>query len=537
MKKLNNKGVTIVEILVVFILVSVITISMYQTILTFKEKKDIEEMKEEILTYKNLVTQDIQSDLTKKGLVDAQVYVGGASELQSKGLLSSTDINGKAYNCEYQGDNNTNCAIYIAILKFRDGSVKKLQIKQQLAKGIDEFDYNDEETLASEQDSGYEATGLEEGEGETGNVTDENTNLKGIDDSFEVLYGTYIYTSDQEQREKYYMDRAENYTPTYLGYSRNEYGNKVLDLRLINVDLSVVSNTLTIYMGLYYPDLGDRYSIDIVAPIQFTTASYTEYFYTDNKAKQTYIIPKSGTYKLRACSYGTTNNKGGCAEGYKYFNEKDTLAIKLGTSAKDNATTITYNIQNLINATIGNPTCTNLDNKKTEKKINDGNGWASITYVSDSNNSKGEDMLSIYQDMNNWSSLFPDRATITYNSNMNQITLKTAGGWENIYTKLFVTKNKKYILTFDYSIQTSYSTLSKAYNGIGVQILNAIPTNTNCQSSQIEVKYLPTGINQGKIDIKFTAQETTYINFNFGMAKDGQNLNLKLGNFKLTQNY
>ena len=136
MKKINNKGITMIEIIVVFILTSTITISMYKTILAFKEKQDQEEKKEKITTYKNLVTNDIQMDIIKKKLVDVQIYVGGQQQLYANKVVGKYDANGKEYGvdnyyCEYNNENttlNNNCAMYVAILKFQDGSLKKLQI-------------------------------------------------------------------------------------------------------------------------------------------------------------------------------------------------------------------------------------------------------------------------------------------------------------------------------------------------------------------------------------------------------------------------
>jgi len=56
--KLNNKGITTIEILICFVLVVIITVSMYTIISTFNEKKIIEGYKEEITTYKNTLTRN-----------------------------------------------------------------------------------------------------------------------------------------------------------------------------------------------------------------------------------------------------------------------------------------------------------------------------------------------------------------------------------------------------------------------------------------------------------------------------------------------
>ncbi len=71
MRKLNNKGMTIIEILISFVLIMMITASMYSTISSFNQKRMIESYKEQILTYKNTLTKEIQDDFIKIGLSHA----------------------------------------------------------------------------------------------------------------------------------------------------------------------------------------------------------------------------------------------------------------------------------------------------------------------------------------------------------------------------------------------------------------------------------------------------------------------------------
>ena len=71
MKKLNQKGLTTIEVLICFVLVVVITVSMYGTISSFNARRLLEKDKEEITTYKNTLTKTIQDDLIKIGLTHA----------------------------------------------------------------------------------------------------------------------------------------------------------------------------------------------------------------------------------------------------------------------------------------------------------------------------------------------------------------------------------------------------------------------------------------------------------------------------------
>ena len=73
MKRLNSKGITTVEVLVCFVLVVIITLSMYQTISFYNEKRILEGYKQKIYSYKYELTQEIQSDLIRIGLVDANI--------------------------------------------------------------------------------------------------------------------------------------------------------------------------------------------------------------------------------------------------------------------------------------------------------------------------------------------------------------------------------------------------------------------------------------------------------------------------------
>ena len=65
-KRLNNKGMTAIEILITFVIVVIIVISMYNGIMDLKTKETIASYKLSLVTYKNLLTKDIQDDIIKK---------------------------------------------------------------------------------------------------------------------------------------------------------------------------------------------------------------------------------------------------------------------------------------------------------------------------------------------------------------------------------------------------------------------------------------------------------------------------------------
>lgn len=201
LKKLNNRGMTAVEILVCFVLMSILAVSMYSSIASYKNKQSIESAKEKIFTYKNLLTKEIQDDLIKKGLVSAEI-----SETINETKGKPESLPSKVFKVDFL---------------FRDGSKKQLVINRRLASDYSVVD------CASEK----------------------------VNDAFSIQYG--------EEGNLMTYDLPD------VGYGENQCGEKVLDLRINNVDINKDNNILTIYIGFYHPDLGTRYGIDIVCPINY----------------------------------------------------------------------------------------------------------------------------------------------------------------------------------------------------------------------------------------------------------------------------
>ena len=78
--KLNNKGLTAIEILLCFVLVSIIVISMMSVVTNYKDKEEIESTKNNIITYKNTITKAIYDDIIKnKGVTKATITETGNS--------------------------------------------------------------------------------------------------------------------------------------------------------------------------------------------------------------------------------------------------------------------------------------------------------------------------------------------------------------------------------------------------------------------------------------------------------------------------
>ena len=69
---LNKKGITSVELLVCFIIISTIVVSMYNLILNYRNREQIEEINNEVISFSNNLQETIQSDLIMGHLVSVR---------------------------------------------------------------------------------------------------------------------------------------------------------------------------------------------------------------------------------------------------------------------------------------------------------------------------------------------------------------------------------------------------------------------------------------------------------------------------------
>ena len=119
MKKLNNKGMTIIEVLVCFVLVAIIS-----SISNFNDRRNLESMKEKILNVKNLYTKQIEDDIVKKGLVfiSDPIPRNGSFYIDNNGLHQggSCPANSPVGTCVQNGKGQS------IQLTFKDRSVKEI---------------------------------------------------------------------------------------------------------------------------------------------------------------------------------------------------------------------------------------------------------------------------------------------------------------------------------------------------------------------------------------------------------------------------
>lgn len=212
-RKLNNKGMTAIEILVTFVIVVVIVVSMYDGIMDLKIKESVASYKLSLVTYKNLLTKDIQDDLIKIGLSSART--------------ETLTEDGKAVG-------------YRIIMNLQDGSTRYLEIKQVF---------------------GCTASDLAE--------ADDLCTKLGIEayqsDEFSISYGPV-----GDLTEYPLPDLGHEEIDNYDGSQHNGTNyHTVYSLKINEVDVSFSNNVFSVRIVLYHPDLGSKHSIDIVTPINY----------------------------------------------------------------------------------------------------------------------------------------------------------------------------------------------------------------------------------------------------------------------------
>lgn len=205
MTKLNNKGMTAIEILVTFLIVAVIVVSLYDGIIALKDKETISSYKLSLVTYRDLLTKDIQDDLIKVGLAGAE---------------TSALSDGTGYRVN---------------MTLRDGSKRILEVKQVF--GCNAADTTEEDELCVKAGIGKDAS-----------------------DFFSISYGT------SDDLIEYPLPDLGNEEISNL-HSKGTH--TISSLRINEVDISTANQVFSLRVTLYHPDLGSKYSIDIVSPINY----------------------------------------------------------------------------------------------------------------------------------------------------------------------------------------------------------------------------------------------------------------------------
>ena len=201
-RKLNNKGMTAIEVLVTFVIVVVIVVSMYDGIMDLKNRETIASYKLSLVTYKNLLTKDIQDDLAKIGL----------ATVRTESLTGGTG--------------------YRVIMVLRDGSQRYLEVTQIFGcAALDDLEAMD--------------------------LCDDYGIPRDRSDEFSISYGP--------------PDDLVEYPLPDLGHEVIDYNGEhtIYSLRITGVDVFISNQVFSIKVTMSHPDLGSRYSLNIVSPINY----------------------------------------------------------------------------------------------------------------------------------------------------------------------------------------------------------------------------------------------------------------------------
>ena len=215
--KLNNKGITTIEVIISFVIIVIIASSLFNTISAYNQKRLIENYKSKIYTYKNTLTKTIEDDFVKIGLTS----VNYTRNLQDNMIVNQLD-----------------CTL-------KDGTTRRLIIKQRF-------------TRSDMHPDGSENSG----------------------DYFMIEYGKSDLTKSSKQDQnanltEYPLPDLGHYTAKYKGVD----GQSALDLTINKVSVSLENDSATknatvlaLHIGFYHPELLTRYGINIVTPINYVAS-------------------------------------------------------------------------------------------------------------------------------------------------------------------------------------------------------------------------------------------------------------------------
>ena len=215
MKKINNKGITIIEVLVCFVLVVIISMSLFSTISAYNDKRIAENYKTKIYNYKNMLTKDMQDDFITIGLTHAKY---------------TRTVDNTKKSVKHQVDCNLS-----------DGTKRVLIITQRFTKSSAHPEGNpsmDDEFTIKYGDPDKEVTNYE--------LPDLGNSYVRTDASGKVIACKSKSESSSCRTQK--------------------------DLSINNVLIDITDdNVISIYIGFYHPELSTRYGVNVVAPMDFTS--------------------------------------------------------------------------------------------------------------------------------------------------------------------------------------------------------------------------------------------------------------------------
>lgn len=308
MRKLNNKGMTIVEILVCFVLTVIVLVSMYTSVSVYSNKRSVESNRQQILTFKNTVTKDIMGDLTKYGVSnvdvkqekidDADDEANGADMYTVEFTLAKSSETRRlvikrrmAYDANSLGYNNTITHTYIFFNL--DGSE---EVDNKVSSDECDFIESHQGSLDEKKAEYYDycASFFSDPDKKLSHCGDEEKKIlpfliadrdrTNVIDAQDVQYcrevvdgnrslegfvqSTVVAGVTDNRYDDYFLIQYNGYDYSLpeLGTFINDNGKTVYDLRLADVIITAENDVVNIHIVLQHRDFGNRYAINLVVP-------------------------------------------------------------------------------------------------------------------------------------------------------------------------------------------------------------------------------------------------------------------------------
>lgn len=212
MKKVNNKGLTVIELLLCFALVSAITVAMFKTVNSYKSKQDEESFKNDITTYKTTVSKVIYDDIILNGgITNAEAIQIGGTE------ISDPDAAHNVTEFEY----NVN-------LVFKNGIQKVVTVKNYAKCITYERDANGKRQAKLNQNCIIADDGSEDSN---------NLNIDTQNSEFYIMYDGEKFDLPPIPGLKYNSITAEEkengFISIHIGLWHNDYGTNYDALNII----------------------------------------------------------------------------------------------------------------------------------------------------------------------------------------------------------------------------------------------------------------------------------------------------------------
>ena len=237
MKLLNNKGMTIIEILLCFVLAALITASVYSIVDNFSSNKQIEIDKKEIVVQKTIFTKAILDDTVGLGLQsinvnDSYLYPAKAVTHSPKTLYGSscTAFNATEWSCvsSYTDSSETifksdSTNIIEVEFLFKNGDTKELRILKQVS-----------------------------------NESYEPDSSKHFSDKFYIAYGKVNLATNKITVES---------KIDFNSFGFNKKGSlKFYNTKIGNIAIDITEGIFKLDLRFDNPSLGQKYGISLIMP-------------------------------------------------------------------------------------------------------------------------------------------------------------------------------------------------------------------------------------------------------------------------------